>query len=103
MAIQRTQIQDDATHRHGERLRQQSNDLASVDIVQGNAQTISLPDGETVVVNHGLGRPATGFLLAGLTGATSAGYITTVTKDSQSIKVQANGYGAAVQATLWVF
>lgn len=101
--VQRTQIQDDATHRHTERLRQQSNELADVPILQGRAITRELPNGSTVSLNHGLSRPATGFILIGLKNASSAGYIRTVRITSRVIELQANGYGGSIEATLWVF
>ena len=86
MPVERSQIADAVTQRQTEKLRIQSNDTAAVSIVQGRVQTATLPDAETVAISHGLGRRPDGFILIGLTGATTAGFILTIGRDQRELR-----------------
>ena len=101
--VQRTQLSDGPTHQQMERVRRQGNETSQVSIVQGKVVEVDLENAADTTVKHGLGRRPEGFILIGLRGATSAGYILTQGRTSTALTLQANGYGATVEARLWVF
>lgn len=94
-------LADDATDRvrrnHADRILElQQLPAASLKVVPD----VSLADGVTTPVAHGLGRPAAWCQVSVPRGATAAGYLVEIRDGSldraKYVAIQANGYGATV-------
>ena len=81
-------------------------ELVGVPVLGGVLLTdIDLPDGVTVRVNHGLGRKWRGWIIASMRGASTSGRIQDADADdnARQLWLKADGYGATVTVSAWVF
>lgn len=62
----------------------------------------SLPAATSIRIPHGLGRTPQFIFLSPVRGSTTPGIITEISRDSNAITLQANGYGATVSVDLAV-
>lgn len=65
--------------------------------------SISLPAATSVRITHGLGRTPKGIFLSPIRGSTTPGVITEISRDTNAITLQANGYGATISVDVSVF
>lgn len=75
-------------------LMELSRDVRSRDV------TVTLPDGVAVKVATGLGRPLLNYSLSAPIGAVSVGMISEESRTSDSVTLQADGYGATVSVSV---
>lgn len=87
-------------------LNKRVEELRRIPIGRGRLITVVLPDGEQVNVPHGLQRRYQGWHVVDTTVQASSGRIGRVLVTHNETKVlplQADGWGADITVTLWVF
>lgn len=88
--------------------REAFQELGQIQILSGKqVARVELPNATTVRINHGLGRPVSGWFVTDIVGPTATGRIQRVVsaaaETERQLWIQANGWGATITVALWVF